>query len=70
LQCQDEDSEAEKLSPLLDAATSTDPLPLETAACNALQAGTVDIEEVDDLLEEEQYNQRNAASPTSVTHGE
>lgn len=29
-QTQDEDSEAEKLSPLLDAATSTDPLPLDS----------------------------------------
>ncbi|KDR23142.1 hypothetical protein L798_15224 [Zootermopsis nevadensis] len=28
---QDEDSEAEKLSPLLDVATSTDPLPLDSA---------------------------------------
>jgi hypothetical protein len=30
LKTQDEDSEAEKLSPLLDAATSTDPLPLDS----------------------------------------
>lgn len=29
-QTQDDDSEAEKLSPLLDAATSTDPLPLDS----------------------------------------
>lgn len=42
---QDEDSEAEKLSPLLDAATSTDPLPLDSV----IVPHGDDLEDDDDL---------------------
>jgi hypothetical protein len=44
-QTQDEDSEAEKLSPLLDAATSTDPLPLDSV----IVPHGDDLEDDDDL---------------------
>ncbi|KAJ1530539.1 hypothetical protein ONE63_005428 [Megalurothrips usitatus] len=45
-ECQDEDSEAEKLSPLLDAATSTDLSPQDSPA--VCVSAKVDIEEVED----------------------
>ncbi|KAJ9595510.1 hypothetical protein L9F63_013275, partial [Diploptera punctata] len=41
----DEDSEAEKLSPLLDAATSTDPLPLDSVVVPTVE----DLEDDDDM---------------------
>ncbi|XP_034252044.1 probable E3 ubiquitin-protein ligase MGRN1 [Thrips palmi] len=49
-ECQDEDSEAEKLSPLLDAATSTDPSPQDSPA--VCVSATVDIEEVEDCSDD------------------
>ncbi|XP_068082201.1 probable E3 ubiquitin-protein ligase MGRN1 [Anabrus simplex] len=45
----DDDSEAEKLSPLLDAATNTNPVPLDSVVVNDLGDDDDDTNEEDDL---------------------
>ncbi|KAK7868651.1 hypothetical protein R5R35_006949 [Gryllus longicercus] len=66
----DEDSEAEKLSPLLDAATNTNPVPLESVVVSDLAADEEEEEEDEELELKVEVISEDAAASTHGTPNE